>query len=278
MDLERTTMEATTSTARDAGDIAALRPNLQGPQRGTWRIPDRFRAMDARQFAAYCELRTAHVMESGDDRHLFTVPFERNGEDGPDDEYHVHSRGTCSIDDGVKRYESSERLYLRVHCSRDRTREESAAVERMCVDLGLPPLLCRRDVATRLSWFWSKAGALTNLHVDLNGAGILFQVLGRKEIVLASPTETGRLYPFPAGHVYERRSRVFDDVMAPSVRERFPELDRVAFDVQTIGPGEWCLIPKGWWHQVKSLDTPTLSVNLRMRRHGYECFSERSME
>lgn len=262
----------------EAGALEEMVPNDSRPQRGTWELDDRLRRMSIREFGECCDCTHAHVMESTDPRHLFTVPFELAGQDKIDDEYLVHSKAEKPIAEAIAQYESGPRVYLRFHFTQKRGAGHGTAHERVHLDVDLPAWTRNLNVTQRLSWFWSKSGAVTNFHYDANGNGVLLQVQGRKQILLARPEDTPNMYAFPPGHPFERRSKVFEDMSSPEARagatQRYPHLALVAFEELVIRPGEWCMIPLGWWHQVKSMDSPTLSLNLRMARYGYEYYSE----
>jgi ribosomal protein L16 Arg81 hydroxylase len=93
-------------------------------------------------------------------------------------------------------------------------------------------------------WFGPK-GTITPLHHD--ACNILFgQIYGRKRIRLISPFDMGRVYNDRDCYSAVTLDRV-DYVRFPLMR------DLAIIDV-TVEPGEFILLPLGWWHHVESLD------------------------
>lgn len=98
-------------------------------------------------------------------------------------------------------------------------------------------------------WFGPK-GTLTPLHHD---AGNIFfgQVYGRKHIKLISPFDIER--------VYNDRT-CFSAVDLENIDfEKYPLMRQVPIIDVILEPGEFLLLPVGWWHWVKSLD---ISISL----------------
>ncbi len=96
--------------------------------------------------------------------------------------------------------------------------------------------------------FWiGPAGTFTPLHHDLTN-NLLLQVQGRKEVLLAAPGETPRLYN--DHHVYSRVRNLTE----PGIVEKYPKLDGLKVHQVVMAPGDALFIPLGWWHQVLSLD------------------------
>jgi hypothetical protein len=101
------------------------------------------------------------------------------------------------------------------------------------------------------------AGTLTPLHHDQGN--ILFgQVLGQKHVKLISP--------FSIDKLYNTRS-CFSPVDLEDIDfEAFPLMKGVEVLDVVLSPGEFLLLPVGWWHWVKSLD---LSISLGFQNFFY---------
>jgi Cupin-like domain len=100
-------------------------------------------------------------------------------------------------------------------------------------------------------WIGS-GGTITPLHHD-RGSVFFGQVRGRKQIKLISPFHLRSLYNDPA-NCYSPVSPA-----GPIDTERFPAMRDVPIMEAVVGPGDFLLIPVGWWHWVRSLD---LSMSL----------------
>lgn len=109
----------------------------------------------------------------------------------------------------------------------------------------------------RTSIFFSKTGAVTNLHYDESGMGaVLCQLKGSKRIVLWPPGEFDNMGNYPAGHPYYRRS-VFNK------RNPFKQSRKLAESKHTdmiVDEGQCIFMPVGWWHYIESLSEDTISV------------------
>lgn len=96
----------------------------------------------------------------------------------------------------------------------------------------------------------------TPLHYD--GAHNLFaQISGRKKFILAAPSETEHLYPYPNGSKLAHFSKV--DVENPDLAV-YPNFAEAKIHQIDIEAGELLFLPIGWWHQVYSL-TRSASVS-----------------
>ncbi len=92
------------------------------------------------------------------------------------------------------------------------------------------------------------AGSFTPLHHDLTN-NLIVQVVGRKRLRLAPPSETGKLAN--TRHVYSE-ARDLEDPRLDFAR--YPRLaDLRLYDV-VLEPGEILFVPVGWWHQVRALE------------------------
>jgi ribosomal protein L16 Arg81 hydroxylase len=97
----------------------------------------------------------------------------------------------------------------------------------------------------RVSLWFGPAGTVTPLHHDLTN--IFFaQVYGRKRVRLIPPYDMERVY---------NDRQCFSEVDLDNVDfERFPLMRQVSVLDVTVRPGDFLLIPLGWWHWVRSLD------------------------
>lgn len=113
---------------------------------------------------------------------------------------------------------------------------------------------------TRL-WFGPK-GTITPLHHD--GSNILFgQVYGRKHIKLIDPYSIDR--------VYNDRTAYSAVDLTDIDYKRFPLIREVEIIDVILEPGQFVLLPIGWWHWVRSLDV-SISIGFQnFRFNGPPC-------
>ena len=98
-------------------------------------------------------------------------------------------------------------------------------------------------------WFGPK-GTVTPLHYD--DKNLLFgQIYGRKQVKL--------IPPFDIERVYNDRTCFSAVDMERIDLEKYPLMRQVSIIDVILEPGEFLLIPVGWWHWVKSLD---ISISL----------------
>jgi len=90
------------------------------------------------------------------------------------------------------------------------------------------------------------AGTITPLHHDACNI-LLVQIYGSKRIKLVAPAYLPRIYN-------DRTCFTDLDAEAPDF-ERFPLARGVPIATVDVAPGDALLLPVGWWHQVRSLDT-----------------------
>lgn len=91
--------------------------------------------------------------------------------------------------------------------------------------------------------------------------GFLYQILGRKKLLLFAPDQAPYLYPMKAYNNYQ-----------PCwVKPEMPDYERYPLYAQAKGmevvlrPGELLVQPAGWFHAVYCLDSPTFSVSYFFR-------------
>jgi hypothetical protein len=130
--------------------------------------------------------------------------------------------------------------YLTAYNS-DTNRAALAPLER---DLGFLDAYLTRQHG--MPWI-GPAGTFTPLHHDLTH-NLLVQIVGRKRILLVSPSAT----PLLANerHVFSE----VHDLESEAHLARHPQARAVIRHEVILHPGDALFIPVGWWHQVTSLD------------------------
>ncbi len=91
------------------------------------------------------------------------------------------------------------------------------------------------------------AGSFTPLHHDLTN-NLIVQVVGRKHIRLAPPSETGKLGA--ERHVYSDLRDLDDPGLTVA---RFPKLAGLRLYDVVLEAGEIQFVPVGWWRQIRGL-------------------------
>jgi ribosomal protein L16 Arg81 hydroxylase len=124
------------------------------------------------------------------------------------------------------------------------------------------------------------AGYVTGLHTD-PGDTLLFQLYGRKHILLFAPEQTPYLYEeteaerrkkFEGASLQSRLEPASFRVLRDSVRwchlqpfspdlDKYPLYHQAHYIEAYIGPGDTLYIPDQWWHAVHSLE-PAISVSI----------------
>lgn len=125
--------------------------------------------------------------------------------------------------------------------------------ERLRDDIELPAYFRKRPGETNL-WIGRKATS-SGLHCDQT-IGLLAQVRGQKKGRLVSPDQWPLLYGYPSK--YGPNSYV--DILEPDYG-RFPLARGITQVYATLEPGDMLYIPPGWWHNLESIDSLTISVN-----------------
>ncbi|MFI1743893.1 cupin-like domain-containing protein [Thalassobellus sediminis] len=104
-------------------------------------------------------------------------------------------------------------------------------------------------------WIGPK-GTVTGFHQDsLNN--MLAQVMGRKQVVLASPKQSNSMYVSDKFDLGAVSSEV--DINNYN-KEKHPKIQDVDFFSTVLEPGDVLFIPRKWWHYVKSIDM-SISIN-----------------
>ncbi|WP_167856145.1 cupin-like domain-containing protein [Natronospirillum operosum] len=87
--------------------------------------------------------------------------------------------------------------------------------------------------------------------------GFLYQIMGRKRLILYSPDQAPLLYPMKAWNNYQ------PCWVSPEQPEyqRFPRFKEAQRLEVILQPGELLVQPASWFHEVYCLDSPTFSVS-----------------
>ena len=101
-------------------------------------------------------------------------------------------------------------------------------------------------------WFGSK-GTDSGVHWDVE-SNFLAQIYGHKKAILFAPHDAKYLYPYRDQIRWTSFSAFAPDF------ERFPRASKAIPYLADLGPGDVIHIPRGWWHQVVSLDV-AISIN-----------------
>ncbi len=95
-------------------------------------------------------------------------------------------------------------------------------------------------------WFGSKSTD-SGLHWDFQ-TNMFAQIHGRKRILLCPPADSAKLYPYRDQIRWSRFDGLEPDF------DKFPRAKGAHPLIATLQPGELIHIPRGWWHQLYSLD------------------------
>jgi hypothetical protein len=114
------------------------------------------------------------------------------------------------------------------------------------------------------------AGTFTPLHHDLTN-NLIVQLVGRKQVIIAPPSDASRLYN--GVHVF---SDVRDLQEFGADFDRFPKLANARFYEVILAPGDALFLPIGWWHQVRALDfsVTTTYTNFLWRNDWSQTYPE----
>lgn len=125
----------------------------------------------------------------------------------------------------------------------------AAALAPLAADMGQLDTYLNGEGEHPHGMFWiGPAGSFTPLHHDLTN-NLLVQVVGRKNLRIAPPSETWKLYNDV--HVF---SAVGDIEQRERIAEHFPAAAAARFYDITLEAGDVLFLPIGWWHQVRAQD------------------------
>lgn len=91
--------------------------------------------------------------------------------------------------------------------------------------------------------------------------GFLYQIMGRKKIIMYAPDQAPYLYPMKA---YNNYQPCWVKPEAPDYG-RYPTFAQARGIEVVLNPGELLIQPAGWFHAVYCLDSPTFSVSYFFR-------------
>ncbi|WP_158266352.1 cupin-like domain-containing protein [Allosphingosinicella deserti] len=115
------------------------------------------------------------------------------------------------------------------------------------------------EIRSRL--FVGNAGNRSNLHYDCDYHGaLLYQVFGRKRVILIAPCQSQKLRPAMNFSEYLLCN------FSPEDKADFIRYTHAQDDV--LAPGEALLIPAAFWHHIEYLDD-SMSINIRLKRNRY---------
>jgi hypothetical protein len=120
----------------------------------------------------------------------------------------------------------------------------------------LPTFLSRQRAHLDRAYWISHRGDITPPHLDFC-EGVLFQLRGRKRVLLWGPSQYANLYINRIGTAQARQSQV--DLAAPDF-DRFPLLEQATAVEGFIEPGDALFIPFGHIHAIYS-DSASMSMN-----------------
>ncbi|WP_028671068.1 cupin-like domain-containing protein [Saccharospirillum impatiens] len=91
--------------------------------------------------------------------------------------------------------------------------------------------------------------------------GFLYQIMGRKKLIMYAPNQAPYLYPMKA---YNNYQPCWVKPEAPDY-QRYPHYAKARGIEVVLNPGELLVQPAGWFHAVYCLDSPTFSVSYFLR-------------
>lgn len=107
-----------------------------------------------------------------------------------------------------------------------------------------------KSLRGRVKFWLGPKGTITPLHHDARNV-LLGQIYGRKRVQIIAP--------YDIEHVYNERGDYSNVDLDNIDYDKFPLMRDVSIIDVDLQPGEFILLPLGWWHWVKSLD---ISISL----------------
>ena len=126
------------------------------------------------------------------------------------------------------------------------------------IDDFLPHYFSKHDFSAPQIWLGSVPTDVpaSSLHRDPLD-GFLYQIMGRKKIVLFSPDQAQYLYPMKSYNNYQPCWVKYE---SPNLND-FPLFKNAKPIEVVLHPGEILVQPAGWFHSVYCLDSPTFSIS-----------------
>jgi len=130
-------------------------------------------------------------------------------------------------------------------------------------DFSKPKFMPSSCILAQNTLFIGAAPIRTSLHFDQPCIDNIFcQIVGEKRIRMFSPEQGEYLYPYPESglvdYIHVSQIPDLDNVDLT----RFPKFAKAKGNYDfVLKPGMAVYIPKGWWHHIESVTTPTISLN-----------------
>jgi hypothetical protein len=134
------------------------------------------------------------------------------------------------------------------------------ALPELAADLRMPELVESALFHAVLLWM-GPARSITQLHHDFTD-NLFAMVRGRKRVFLLPPEQDVHRFPLPrrGGRSSWHLSRAGTCVDPDAELHRAIGDGDVAPLEVVVGPGDMLLIPAFWWHEVHSIDDPSISL------------------
>jgi hypothetical protein len=119
-----------------------------------------------------------------------------------------------------------------------------SALPRLLLDIAIPKVV-PPSLLLEINLWLAFPGKVTPLHFDFYHTALV-QVIGRKKVSLAAPSEYEKLDFFTVGSGSERRSRLPLSLRDPG---------ELALSEIELGPGDVLFIPAFWAHETRALES-----------------------
>ncbi len=120
---------------------------------------------------------------------------------------------------------------------------------RLNYDIDFRQLVAKGHCSTNL---WIGNNTRSGLHYDF-ADNFFIQVYGEKSVILISPDDTRKVYPFSDNITKSQLDPDYPDL------KRYPRFGKVKSWATNLSKGDILFIPKGWWHFIKS---PGISISV----------------
>jgi hypothetical protein len=160
-----------------------------------------------------------------------------------------------SFDEAVTYMNSNNSVYIQQASIVDHYPE-------LIADLDEPPWIEKTDISRITNFWYGGAGCVSPLHYD-KSHNFFYQIMGRKELILFSPSDGKFLYPDTQPNFIHISLINLDnpDIIA------YPLFKNAQGYRVIVNPGDVLYLPLHWWHQVRSLD---LSISVNYWWHRFE--------